>query len=394
MSKHVPRRIAPHWHAFPSLLWVGLRQNVSVKRLFRFTVSLLLFGLGILPGRAEFSSLYAFGDGVCTTTNNGTPYPNSTNYYGRRYSNGRVWIEVLAERLGLTYESNKNWSYYGHYSRNLLTNVNNFAAPGDASNSLFIVWVNDADFVDFMGTIFPSTNIVTWTNAMNQSLSNHFRAITNLYHAKGARTLVMPNAVDIGKIPQYNLIASTNTKSFIRQRIIDYNAAFAGTLMNQVKSNCAGITIFVPDVFTLFDNLQAHAADYGLTNALYMGQPIDALEDPLLSNRSTNGPGVNYIFWDPQDPTAKAHAVMADVVQQLISPVRITGITASNGSNRLDMANVPIGLNGFVNGSTNLANWATVTNFSSISATQSVLVPISGPMQFYRLRFPYAWSWP
>ena len=30
---------------------------------------------------------------------------------------------------------------------------------------------------------------------MNLSLTNHFVAITNLY-AKGARTLIMPNAVD------------------------------------------------------------------------------------------------------------------------------------------------------------------------------------------------------
>ena len=55
-----------------------------------------------------------------------------------------------------------------------------------------------------MGNIYPSTNIVTWTNAINQSLTNHWNIITNLYYAKGARTLVMPNAVDITEIPEYD----------------------------------------------------------------------------------------------------------------------------------------------------------------------------------------------
>lgn len=365
-----------------------------MRRLCKTSACLLLFGLVVFRGQAEFSSLYAFGDGVCTTTNNQTPFPYSTNYYGKRYSNGRVWIEVLAERQGLTYESNKNWSYYGHYSRNLVTNVNNFVAPPDASNALFIIWVNNADFVDFMGTIFPSTNIVTWSNAMNHSLSNHFRAVTNLYRAKGARTLVLPNAVDITKIPYYSLIASATSKSFIRQRVIDFNAAFGTTFINQIKANCPGVRIIVPDIFTLLDDILAHAADYGLTNALYNGQPTNVLEDPLLNNRSLTGPGTNYIFWDSLDPTAKAHAVIADVVQQIISPVQIGKITPLNGSNRLDATNVPMGLNGIVDGSTNFWNWTAVTHFNSTNTIQSVYVPTAAPMQFYKLRFPFAWSWP
>jgi hypothetical protein len=47
-------------------------------------------------------------------------------------------------------------------------------------------------------------------------------------------------------------------------------------------------------------------------------------------------------------------------------------------------------------GSTNLAltNWITVTSFNSTNSAQSVFIPISGPLQFYRLNFPFAWTWP
>ena len=170
---------------------------------------MLLFGPVVFAAQAAFTSLYVFGDGVCTTTNG----PGGSYYYGKRYCNGQVWVEVLAQRQGLTYESNKNWSYYGHYTSQLVTNVNNFAAP-DASNALFVVWCADADFVWNVQNY--GTNMTQWTNAINQSLTNHFKAITNLYHAKGARTLIMPNAVDLTKVPFY--LNYTNQQNFIRQR--------------------------------------------------------------------------------------------------------------------------------------------------------------------------------
>ena len=334
---------------------------------------------------ADFTSLYVFGDGVCTTTNG----PGGTSYYGKTYSNGRVWVEVLAQRQGLTYETNKNKSYFGHDSFALVANVNSFAAPPDANTALFVVWVNDADFVYNVQNY--GTNITTWTNALNQSLTNHFKAITNLY-AKGTRTMVMPTAVDITKVPNYVNLAPAR-KSFIRQRTLDYNNGFVLTL-NQAMASYPGLKIYIPDLFTLLDNVVANAADYGLTTALYQGQSVAALDDPALSNKSLNGPGANYIFWDYLDPTAKLHARIADEVQQLIAPVQITAITSLGDSNRLDLANIPIGRNGSVEGSTNFAIWTTAATLISTNAMQTNFVPNAGPLQFYRLQFPFTWSWP
>jgi phospholipase/lecithinase/hemolysin len=392
-----------------------------VKSFIRFTGCALLFGLAVFPARATFTSLYIFGDGVSTTTNN--PIAAFEPYYGLRRSNGRVWVELLAQQLNLTnnfwysnnianqvaytnlsasstnwsYSSN-NWSYFQDFSTNLVANINAFTAPANASNALFVVWVNDADFVADMGNIYQSgygTNITLWTNAINQSLTNHWQAVTNLYYAKGVRTLVMPNAVDITEIPDYNTISSSADKSFIRQMVVYFNTAFT-TMLSNAPASCPGLKIYEPDFFSLLNKILANPASYGVTNALYLGQSIDASSDPLLSDKSVNGPGTNYIFWDSDDPTAKVHAIMAGVAKQLIAPVQITNVASLGGSNRLDMASVPIGPNGVVLGSTNLAltNWTTVTNFNSTNSTQSVFVPISGPLQFYRLYFPFAWTWP
>lgn len=356
-------------------------QNAFVKSLCRFTRSIRWIWLLALPAQAAFSNLYVFGDGVCTTTNG----INSTLYYGQRYSNGRIWVEVLAQWQALSYDSNKNWSYFGHYSPALLTNLSHFAPPPDANSALFVVWVDDADFV--WNVEHYGTDLSQWTNAINRSLTNHYAAITNLYYAKGARTLVMPNAVDISKTPYYSGLPSAN-KDFIRQQTTDFNNAFLLTL-SQATSALPGITIYSPDVFSLFDRMLAQAANYGLTNA-----GIDALDDPALSNKSLNGPGANYVFWDYLDPTAKAHAALADLAQQVISPPYIAQLSLLGATNRLVAANVPVGRNGYVLGSDNLSSWTTAGPIQSTNLSQPVFVPAAGSRYFYRLQFPLTWSWP
>ena len=159
----------------------------------------------------------------------------------------------------------------------------------------------------------------------------------------------------------------------------------------------------MPDFFTLLTNILAYPASYSVTNALSNGHSIDVY-DSSLSDKTTNGPGTNYIFWDPQDPTAKVHMWMGNLAQQLISPVLISKITSDDddGNSRLYLANVPIGQNGLVLGRTNLVlgNWTTnllsngTNTFNSTNLTQTIFVPASGPVGFYRLKFPYSWTWP
>ena len=399
-----------------------------MKILFQSAIGVLLFGLVVFPAHAAFKSLYIFGDSLSATADPGAP--GGPYFYGQRDSNGRVWVEVLAQRQGLTYDATKNNSYWDHNSAILVTDVKNFTAPSDVANDLFIVWVCNADTYDAAHAL---DNPSQWLATINQAQTNHLQIITNLY-AKGVRTLILPNAVDLSEIPAFNAGSMT---SAIRAGCVAYNVAFSNTI-NQARALCPGLKIYAPDFFTLLNNVLTNAASFGLTNALSSkGFSIDAYSDPALPTLTLNGPGTNFIFWDPQDPTAEFHEVIADVVQQSISPVKISQITALAGSNRLDVVNVPVGLNGFVDASTNggnpvtlLAqpNWTAVQNITSTNTTQSIYVaqiavtnsgaafsndlnPVKpadsgGPvllggappnyilLEFYRLRFPYAWSWP
>lgn len=398
----------------------------------------LFLGSLVFSSHATFSSIYIWGDSISTTTNS---YAPDSQYYGQRQSNGRTWVEVLAQRQGLgansltnvywNYNSN-NLSYYYHLSSDVVTDIKNFIAPGNATNCLFVLWVNNADFVDDMthfGAPPKGTNQGNWTAAINQHIANHFSVITNLY-AKGCRSLIVPNAVDVTTIPQFSGSVEPYRK-FVRQQIINFNANYTA-MLNQISASFPGLKIYSPDIFSLLDKVEANAAAYGLTNALdYYGNTIDAIS--VLHPSGINGPGTNYIYWDYTSPTAAMSEVIADFCQQYLSPVRIAGLKQVNGSNRLDLVNMPVGLSGCLDNSTNLttASWTLVTSFDSIANSQSLLVPtpplpagfglgggsggggggsidpnnpgtnapstnavFNSASQFYRLRFPYAWNWP
>jgi len=231
------------------------------------------------------------------------------------------------------------------------------------------------------------TNIVQWTNSIKNSLSNHFQIITNIYYAKGARYLVMPNAVDLGEVPAY-INSQPANKAFIRTQTINFNSQFAQLITNTAAS-LPGLTIYAPDVFSLLDNIVTNSAAYGLKKpSTYV------MLDLPLAQRTLNGPGTNYVYWDDLNPTAMAHEILADLVVEMIFPSRLSASAVGSASNLLSVVNVPVGLNGSLEGSTNISGWSTVQTFISTNKTQTVVVPATGSQQYYRLKFPFSWTWP
>ena len=373
-----------------------------MKNLLRFTLGLCLLAAAVLPARAAFSSLYVFGDAL-SATNDTANSPGPSLYYEYRWSNGRVWVEVLAQRQGIPIYINN--SYFDHNSSITLADVNSFTAPPDVTNDLFVVWVCNADTFDAASDVTSSSSsdyntlLGLFISANTASQINHSNIIAKLY-AQGVRNLIMPNAVDLSVIPSYN---GGSVTGVLHAGCVDYNAQFSNTISQfRGSTNYSDLTIYTPDFFTLLNNVLANADYYGLINAKSGGLSIDALED-LYANPpyNLNGPGTNYIFWDQKNPTAKFHAVIADETQKLLpQAARISKITPTNGGYNLVATNWPGGLNGFVEGGTNLtlANWTTnLIGFTSTNTTPSVFVPASGPQGFYRLRipyYPYIWSWP
>jgi phospholipase/lecithinase/hemolysin len=388
-----------------------------VKNPLSLILTIGLLGIGACSASAAFTNIYVFGDSLSAGSVNA---PVGPDYYGDRWSNGRTWVEVLAQRQGINFNlaANTN-SEFGNTSDGLAGKIAGYKTPANGSNTLVVVWVNNADLY------FPATVAKpTWANdflpVINRAQTNYFKAITNLY-AKGIRTLVLPNVVDISTIPAFN---QSPYVSLFHQAVTNYNDKFYETV-NRARAACSNnITIYVPDFYTLLNDLLAHPANYGVTNALKNGYSIDALDGLGASASLTNGPGTNYIFWDKQDPTAKVHYIMANVAQECITPTPpalIAQLTVLTGSNRLDMAKLPLGMNGLVEGCTNLLadHWSVAGSFTATNTVQRTYVLSPGVttnqpnvvpreltlpegripdvtlLQFYRLRFPLdCWVWP
>ena len=356
--------------------------NKLIRSLFGF----LLIGSLSLPAPAGFTSLYVFGDGVCTTTDN---TPGSALYFGNRFCNGRVWIEVLAEWQGLTYDASANNSYFGHDSDELLTNIAALTAPADVATALFVVWSGNADFVEFSSANFPpyeASDLPAWSTFIDDAIQNHEDAIEALYD-KGVRTLILPRAVDITNAPFYSLGVSDS--AFIRARVMEFNSAF-DTMLADLLPTLPGLTVHVPDTFAFFDDILVNPGFYGAINP-----GIDAATDLITPDLTgVNDSGAFYVFWDFLHPTALIQLHLADLVQQMISPAAATALAPVAGGYDLTITNVPVGRGGSISGSGNLADWVPELSFTGTAITQTETVTTGAASRIFRVEFPVVWSWP
>jgi hypothetical protein len=365
-----------------------------IQHLFRHArLALGLWMFTSPEGMAGFSSVYVFGDGVCNT--NVSP-SGGAPYHENRYCNGKVWVEVLAGWQGETLLGTNNVSYFGHDSALLKTSVQTFTAPPDAATSLFIVWSNDADYVDEIGAVidYPFGDMTPWTQLAATSIADHLTALETLYN-KGAREIVLPLAVDVMSIPFYNEIDQVD-RVFARSRIIEYNTQFKTAMLGFMATK-PGLKIHLPDTFTFFEQVLANPGLYGMINPSREAGNAGGLDsgDPAL-----NGAGAQYVFWDDYHPTAKFQMHLAAFIQQVITPLKVNSVSLSGGNVQIQVANVPLMRAGSIQGSSNLQPpWAVDQAINEPfveggSTTKTYTFAASGPKRFYRAAFPVVWIWP
>lgn len=349
-------------------------------------------------GLAGFSYIYVFGDGVSNTNN--VPTGSALNYYENRYCNGKVFVEVLSGWQGVTFDPTKNVSNFENDSFTLLASITslNLSAltPQQRADSLFIIWVNNADYVNFTGVEpLPWTSPVPWSEMASDSILNHETAIASLYE-KGARKIVMPNAVDIMNVPLFNAfrISNPTDSALARQRIIAYNQQFK-TAMNGAMVGKPGLQIILPDTFAFFEQVLANPGAFGMVNFNDLNAGGIDSEDPAL-----NGAGAQYVFWDDYHPTAKFQIHLAAFIQQCISPIKVNSISRSSVSVQMQLANVPLGRVGSILGSPDLQPpWVQDVSINEPfveggSTTKTYTFPANGSKRFYRAAFPVVWTWP
>jgi len=307
------------WWAIAACAWLAMPNRLaavalSPSRLVVFGDSLSDMGniddatLGVVPGRF---------------------------YFNGRFSDGPVWVERLASRLGapplaastaggdnFAYGGAKAAGASGLFVHDLDLQVSDWNASRTVDpNALYVVWAGANDLFD------GQTNV-------NVPIGRIVAALEQLT-ALGARHFLVPNLPILGRIPEYNRDPAASAQ--FDQLSHQYNAAFAAAI-EQLAGQRLAATFYRLDVGELFANAVASPAAWGLTNVT---DPAAPGLDPgaLFYNRNRIVAQPNqYLFWDTIHPTAAVHQILGDVATRLVS-----GIAGDfNTDGRVDAADLAL----------------------------------------------------
>jgi len=318
----------------------------------------------------NFSKIYVFGDSLSDPGNfyNVSTFiqplelllgqdipviPPSPPYYEGRFSNGLIWIDYLAQDLGITItpstelsifnpllpfetpvtitkdglevspyfngattEQSVNFAFgaaqtgfvgtddeFGEFIPGLLQQLEWFVDDHqlvDASadpNALYIV---EAGSNDYLGTENPNPS---------QSVDNIETAITSLYET-GARNFLVWNLPDLGQTP-FALSGGAGESFRLTSLTLEHNAELDETL-DELSDELTGINIIELDVYSIFNDAILNPEQYGFTNV------TEPSLDPVTLVPVGNPD--EYLFWDDVHPTSVAHQYLAEFALDALTP--------------------------------------------------------------------------
>ena len=344
------------------------RNPIARWLLFSFAV----FGVNLTASHGStFSAYYVFGDSLSDTGNNPAP---AGSYDNGRWSNGSLWVEYLSADLGLPDNASNNFAISGSTTSDLLSQVTNVTSSSALHTALFSLLSGGNDFFNNVGL---GQNDTGWGLVVTDAVSNITLTVTTLY-TNGAREVIVGNLPDLGQTPAANGYPAA-FRTYLDSKVGLFNAMLASAMTNAMQQH-SGLRIYLVNFNGTLSNVLGAPATYGFTVTTN-----GALEDTNLIDKSFNGPGANYVFWDTIHPTTKMHALMGAAAY---ASVGVQMNLAPNGTNfNLDLNNLYPGLPYTVESSSNLTVWTTYLAFNA-SATHSILsVTNKSVRQFYRMNY-------
>ena len=270
------------------------------KIIFAIALALLTFMASIVFSAQRFepiNELYVFGDSLSDVGTvfraTGGMYPPNPPYFQGRYSNGRVWVEYLADRLQLSSKQTHNFACGGattDSNRNslvpgLLTQVQSFTQTHSQTNSkaLYVLWAGANDYLQGVSSTLPVENVT--------------KAIASLANV-GAKKLLVANLPDLGQVPATRTSTNSASLSALTQA---YNQGLRRSLklLSQQRSDLQIVTL---DASTLYREAITNPAAFGFTNVT---------SACLTGSRACGNPD-QFLFWDGIHPTTAAHRILGE----------------------------------------------------------------------------------
>ena len=299
----------------------------ALKRMMVVLLAMLPLATGIAAADPEhgYKRIFIFGASFMDSGNHfvltgETAHPpfeliNFANYGigGHHPTNGRTWVEVLAEDMGLTewakpaYRNPAFGNYAVSYGRardlepdplepSLGDQVqawvdNGFCTEEPMHDTLFIVDSGYRDLLDIAfgepaGEVFP---------AVMMSFAEN---IGRLYGC-GARNLLMPNLPDMGTAP----ITPDGGEASGRGLSEAYNAALA---LYVIGPYSGAMNLSFVNFFEFADTMMDMPVTFGFTNV------TDSCITPYTTRGAFCKNRDEYFWWDYLHPTKKTHALLAE----------------------------------------------------------------------------------
>lgn len=271
--------------------------------------------------------------------------PKSPPYYDGRFTNGKVWVEDVAERMNVELENHAYggaWAESVFYSLLLVPfglelQVSMYLVGARADthkdNHLYIIWAGGNDYVNGRYDYeFATSNVVS---SIKEQLS------TLIYY--GAKNIIVVNLPDLGRIPYVTKEGPVFAKAISKLAAL-HNQKLE-KMVSEMKSKYSKVKLVYFAADTFFKDVSIHPEKYGIKNvdqpcyagsifflhslqgntgldALKEKANIDVLNSPALKTAYIVGMSSargysscpnpdEYVFWDGMHPTRMLHSIFS-----------------------------------------------------------------------------------
>lgn len=238
------------------------------------------------------------------------------HFFEGRDSNGLLWVDYLAPKLGVAEDAISNFAVGGattgtnntiqriHPLLNapgLQQQVESFTAnnPSVDSDALYIIWAGVNDYLG--GATDPTT-----------ALDNLSMVVTSLVNA-GAKNILVGDVPDYGHFPVSVDASNSRFPGRLDSSIVSglssvikaHNSALPKTLDFLRQSLGSNINLILFQTSLLFDEIISSPGNFNLTNVT---NACVTAPDTVCNNPD------EYLFWDNTHPTTAAHRLVADLI--------------------------------------------------------------------------------
>lgn len=297
---------------------MSFQQHLAKLRGVVVITALPLTTIAQLPTAAEAASLsaqlggiYVFGDSLSDTGNSFDVIgiPPSPPYSQGRFSNGKIWVEYLADELGLSSNQQINFAFGGATTGTANTlipgvqglpglqqQIESFTAANTSADSsaLYTIWAGANDYLG-NGVTDPTIPVANLSTAVS-SLS-----------AVGAKNIMVVNLPDLGQLPGTR--GSQNAAGL--DALTEAHNSLLAANLNFLSQQNPDLNIIPLDVNDLVSRAIADPGEFGFEN----------VEDSCLTSSGICSNQDEYLFWDAIHPTTDAHKLLGELAYSNVQPV-------------------------------------------------------------------------